>query len=169
MQRALRWSSQHAAQAHAARYPISSKREEHKSSGIPQGVGEDKGRQALGQQTIEQPPAEATGSGCKQQHEVAAPHMHQRVTEGGNCKTAPGTPSFCHTTLYETAPEEFLGRSDNEEQEQSNSPAGETAAHIIDGIHLRAGKGEEELAHLVTQPEEAPQANCQSNAQHHSR
>ena len=83
--------------------------------------------------------------------------MYRRVYQGGNDETGVGSPALGEGALHITAPEEFFGRTDDEEQQQGDEPRGRAVLHLVDAIDLRTGEGEELLRQLVADPEGAPQ------------
>ena len=80
--------------------------------------------------------------------------MYRRVYQGGNDETDVGSPALGEGALHITAPEEFFGRTDDEEQQQGDEPRGRAVLHLVDAIDLRTGEGEELLRQLVAYPEE---------------
>ena len=80
--------------------------------------------------------------------------MYRRVNQGGNDEAGVGSPALGEGALHITAPEEFFGRTDDEEQQQGDEPRGRAVLHLVDAIDLRTGEGEELLRQLVAYPEE---------------
>ena len=133
--------------------------EPYEDGGIPQGMAQEYGRKPVGKKPVEPAPGNAAHHGGHDEHEVQRCHMDQRVAGSGKEETHVGIVAQGEAALHISAPENLLGRPDEEEQQGADEPRTLARLHAIDEVHLRPGKGEEPLADLVAYPKDTPQGD----------
>ena len=141
-----------------------SNREPNEDGSVPQSMAQDYGRKPVGKKPVEPAPGNAAHHGGHDKHEVQRCHMHQRVAGGGKEKTHIGIVAQGETTLHISAPENLLGRPDEEEQQGADEPRTLARLHAIDEVYLRTGKGEEPRTGLVAYPKDTPQGDGDGEA-----
>ena len=126
-----------------------------------------KGGKGLGGYPVDESPDRPCHEGCHHEHEVEGPDVDEgiyqcRDYEGQVGRMLPAEKPR-EGALDIAPPEEFLGRPDQEQQEQGYQPLRKPRFHRIYVIDLGAGEVEEEGRGLVPYPENAPERKGQKD------
>ncbi len=132
-------------------------REPDEDGAVPEGVGDDDGSEAFGEEAVGEAPDEAGYHGCHDQHEVELRDVDEAVDEGCDDESDVGIPAFRKTVLDAAPPEYLLRRADDEEHQQRQDYGVLAFFHAVDQVNLRAGEIKKKGREEFSEPEDSPE------------
>ncbi len=105
----------------------------------------DEGGEVAGKEAIEQSPQRPDDECRHDEHEIEGRDVDGSVEKGGDEEACVGSEAAREVALGEGAPKDFLGRSDDEEEQEGNEGGVVAVAHVVDEIDLRAREVKENL------------------------